>query len=180
MQNTSQIENNAKWLGFYKTSKDASLPHLVKWNIMYILVVTIWAVVLVRQFNYRLSRGKPTTRAFFMFPKITKLDADKNVRSCIKYLFNYGFFKFGVEVSSESCETWCKLSIADLSDGNCGSHRIQDGHVLHHLQRLALYPVCDEKKDNCEDLELLHGVHCLVAYHTIYNGSRFTSYFVHS
>ncbi|CAH1368339.1 unnamed protein product [Tenebrio molitor] len=98
MQNTSQIENNAKWLGFYKTSKDASLPHLVKWNIMYILVVTIWAVVLVRQFNYRLSRGKPTTRAFFMFPKITKLDADKNVRSCIKYLFNYGFFKFGVEI----------------------------------------------------------------------------------
>ncbi|XP_064212897.1 piezo-type mechanosensitive ion channel component isoform X19 [Tribolium castaneum] len=98
MQNNSKIANNAKWLGFYKTSKDASLPHLVKWNIMYILVVTLWAVILVRQFNYRVSRGKPTTRAFFMFPKITRWDADKSTSNCIKYLFNYGFFKFGVEI----------------------------------------------------------------------------------
>ncbi|XP_044268088.1 piezo-type mechanosensitive ion channel component-like isoform X7 [Tribolium madens] len=98
MQNNSKIENNAKWLGFYKTSKNENLPRLVQWNIMYILVVTIWAVILVRQFNYRASRGKPTTRAFFMFPKITRWDADKNLRNCIKYLFNYGFFKFGVEI----------------------------------------------------------------------------------
>ncbi|RZC37773.1 piezo-type mechanosensitive ion channel component 2 [Asbolus verrucosus] len=96
--NKTEVQNNTKWLGFYKVHKDTTLPHLVKWNIIYILVVTLWAVVLVRQFNYRVSRGKPTVRAFFMFPKITRNDADKNLSNCIKYLFNYGFYKFGVEI----------------------------------------------------------------------------------
>lgn len=62
--------------------------------------MTLWSVILIRQFNYKVSRGKPTTRAFFMFPRVTKIDADKNLGSLIKYLFNYGFYKFGVEVRS--------------------------------------------------------------------------------
>lgn len=90
--------NTAEWLGFNKTDASHSLPLLVKWNIIYILTVTLWAVVLVRQFNYRLSRGKPTTRPYFMFPKIKRTDADKNLKNCLKYLLNYGFYKFGVEV----------------------------------------------------------------------------------
>nr|CAI5853646.1 unnamed protein product [Callosobruchus analis] len=89
-------KNNAPWFGFEKGS---SLPSLVKWNITYILVVTLWAVILVRQYNYRLSRGRPTTRAFFMFPNIKRTDADTNLRNCLKYLANYGYYKFGVEIS---------------------------------------------------------------------------------
>ncbi|VEN64252.1 unnamed protein product, partial [Callosobruchus maculatus] len=89
-------KNNAPWFGFEKGS---SLPSLVKWNIIYILVVTSWAVISVRQYNYRLSRGRPTTRAFFMFPNIKRMDADTNLRSCLKYLANYGYYKFGVEIS---------------------------------------------------------------------------------
>lgn len=91
--------NNAEWLGFHKTDKDHSLPALVKWNIIYIVVVTLWAVVLVRQFNFRVSKGKPTTRPYFMFPKIKRSDADKNLKNCLKYLFNFAFYKFGIEVS---------------------------------------------------------------------------------
>ncbi|KAK5645923.1 hypothetical protein RI129_004387 [Pyrocoelia pectoralis] len=33
-----------------------------------------------------------------MFPKINRSDADKTVLKCIKYLFNYGFYKFGFEI----------------------------------------------------------------------------------
>nr|CAH7742356.1 unnamed protein product [Callosobruchus chinensis] len=80
-------------------TKGSSLPSLVKWNIIYILVVTLWAVILVRQYNYRLSRGRPTTRAFFMFPNVKRTDADTNLRNCLKYLANYGYYKFGVEIS---------------------------------------------------------------------------------
>lgn len=90
--------NSAEWLGFNKTDKQNGLPHLVKWNIVYILCVTLWSVVLVRQFNFRVSRGKPTTRPYFMFPRIRRPDADKNIKSCLKYLLNFGFYKFGVEV----------------------------------------------------------------------------------
>lgn len=34
-----------------------------------------------------------------MFPDITRSDADKDMIHYIEYLFNYGFYKFGVEVS---------------------------------------------------------------------------------
>lgn len=94
--NDSYIANNAHWFGFTKTN---AVPRLVKWNIAYILVVTLWAVILIRQHYYRISRGRPTTRAFFMFPKVTRADADKNLKTCLKYLINYGFYKFGFEIS---------------------------------------------------------------------------------
>lgn len=94
------IVNNSPWLGFVKTDEiNKSLVSLVRWNIIYIIVVTLWSVIIVRQYNHRVSRGRPTTRAFFMFPNITRLDADKNMENCFKYLANYGFYKFGVEVS---------------------------------------------------------------------------------
>lgn len=97
------VINNAPWLGFLKTDEvNRSVPSLVKWNIIYIIVVTSWSIVLVRQYNYRASRGRPTTRAFFMFPNITRHDADKDLEHCLKYLANYGFYKFGLEVSLNS------------------------------------------------------------------------------
>lgn len=92
--------NVAQWLGFMKTSDEISLPYLVRWNIVYILTVTLWSVVLIRQYNYRVARGKPTNRPFFIFPRIKRSDADKNLINCVKYLVDYGYYKFGVEVSS--------------------------------------------------------------------------------
>lgn len=104
-ENHSVVENNAKWFGFAKAEDDENkvdsdtLPHLIRWNIIYILFVTLWSVILVRQFNYRASRGKPTTRAFFLFPRVNRAEADRDLKTCLKYLANYGFYKFGVEVS---------------------------------------------------------------------------------
>lgn len=34
-----------------------------------------------------------------MFPNITRRDADTNLENFFKYTANYGFYKFGVEVS---------------------------------------------------------------------------------
>lgn len=90
--------NNADWLGFRKTVYGRDLPRLVQWNIAYVLAVTLYTVVLVRQFNYKVSMGKPTTRLFFMFSGITRREGDKNLRNALKYLCNYGYYKFGVEV----------------------------------------------------------------------------------
>ncbi|CAH1098787.1 unnamed protein product [Psylliodes chrysocephalus] len=92
--------NNGPWLGFKKLEQtNENLPELVKWNIIFIVVMTLWKVVEVRQFNYRLSRGRSTSRRFFMFPKTTREDADKSLGDFFKYLANYGFYKFGLEVS---------------------------------------------------------------------------------
>lgn len=94
--------NTAEWLGFYKTNEENSLPHLVRWNIIYILTITLWAVVKIRQFNFRVSNGKPISRPYFLFPSIKRSDADKNLKNCFKYLMNFAFYKFGVEVSEKT------------------------------------------------------------------------------
>ncbi|XP_028128459.1 piezo-type mechanosensitive ion channel component isoform X5 [Diabrotica virgifera virgifera] len=92
--------NNGPWLGFGKLSEiDQNLPGIVRWNIIFIVIMTLWKVVEVRQFNYRLSRDRSTERRFFMFPRITRDDADKDLRHFAKYMANYGFYKFGVEIS---------------------------------------------------------------------------------
>lgn len=43
--------------------------------------------------------GKSIARPKILFPRITRNDADKNISHLVKYLFNFAFFKFGVEVT---------------------------------------------------------------------------------
>lgn len=62
-------------------------------------MVTLWSVIIVRQYNHRISKGQPPTRAYFVFPNITRDVAEKSLRNFVKYLANYMFFKFGVELS---------------------------------------------------------------------------------
>jgi hypothetical protein len=33
-----------------------------------------------------------------MFPDIQRCHADQDLQTCLKYLLNYGFYKFGIEV----------------------------------------------------------------------------------
>jgi len=56
------------------------------------------AVVRVRQIQKRHSNGEPISRPHIMFPNIQRCHADQDLRNCFKYLLNYGFYKFGVEV----------------------------------------------------------------------------------
>lgn len=43
--------------------------------------------------------GKPIPRPKMLFPEITRNDADKDISHLVKYLLNYAFYKFGVEVT---------------------------------------------------------------------------------
>lgn len=90
--------NTADWLGFRKTSADETLFQLVVWDLLFIIAVTFFSFVLVRQQGKRIGRGNPTARAFFMFPHVKRSDADKDLVFFLKYMANYGFYKFGVEV----------------------------------------------------------------------------------
>lgn len=47
----------------------------------------------------RFSEGKPLERPKVLFADVSRDDADKSVLLLIKYLFNYGFYKFGIEVT---------------------------------------------------------------------------------
>lgn len=47
----------------------------------------------------RFLSGKSIARPKVLFPRITRNDVDTNISHLIKYLFNFAFYKFGVEVT---------------------------------------------------------------------------------
>lgn len=55
----------------------------------------------MRQKRNRFLSGKPT-RPKVLFPRITRQDADKDVLSMLKYMANFVFYKFGIEVNLTS------------------------------------------------------------------------------
>ncbi|CAG2055147.1 unnamed protein product, partial [Timema podura] len=63
-----------------------------------LVVTTLFALVEVVQLFKRHRDGVVLTRPSVLFPQITRVHADNGVESCLKYLINYGFYKFGVEI----------------------------------------------------------------------------------
>lgn len=49
--------------------------------------------------DYRFLSGKSIARPKVLFPRVTRNDADRDISYLIKYLFNFAFYKFGVEVT---------------------------------------------------------------------------------
>lgn len=48
---------------------------------------------------FRFMKGESSERPENLFPEITREDADKNIESLLKYLHNYVFYKFGMEIT---------------------------------------------------------------------------------
>ncbi|XP_039764794.1 piezo-type mechanosensitive ion channel component isoform X2 [Pararge aegeria] len=91
--------NDAEWIGFRKATSAKPLVVLLKGYIGLIAVFTFYSLVTYRQKNIRALGLLPNNKEKLMFPNITRKEADKDMIHCIKYLVNYGFYKFGVEIS---------------------------------------------------------------------------------
>lgn len=102
-ENDNMTYNTAKWIGFEKTGSDSSLVSLLSGYIAIILIVTFHAVVLTRQNYQRHLKGRSLVRPLIMFPGITFVHAEKNLINCIKYLINYKFYRFGIELCLIAC-----------------------------------------------------------------------------
>ncbi|XP_057329611.1 piezo-type mechanosensitive ion channel component isoform X5 [Microplitis mediator] len=89
--NANKLPNNDK------PSEQEMLAYLLKGYIGIVLVTTLRAIITVRQTFYRHGRGESSETPEVMFPKIKRADADRGIAECLKFLLNYGFYKFGVE-----------------------------------------------------------------------------------
>ncbi|XP_020715968.1 piezo-type mechanosensitive ion channel component isoform X2 [Ceratitis capitata] len=93
--------NSALWFGLQKADDTTNgLIGLIKMYIIYMIVVTLHAVVSLRQFQMRAMKGnehKADTKV--LFPSTDRAKAETNLKSMIQYLFNYGFYKFGQEIT---------------------------------------------------------------------------------
>lgn len=92
------VDNNAEWVGFNKAKGDITLTHLIKPYLYYIVLVCVHAVIVLRQTIKRIKLGKSPQTPSVVFKKIKRSDADKDIPHLLKYLVNYGFYKFGIEV----------------------------------------------------------------------------------
>lgn len=63
-----------------------------------VFVITLHRVVITRQKYKRHLKGRPLAKPLRMFPGITFKDVDTDIPHCLKYLLNFGFYRFGVEV----------------------------------------------------------------------------------
>ncbi|XP_061515011.1 piezo-type mechanosensitive ion channel component isoform X17 [Anopheles gambiae] len=98
--NTTLMDmNNAKWIGMRKTGSGETLSDLLRPYLVYILLVTVHQVIILRQTIHRMRLGRSPKTPSLMFPNIVRADADKDIPRMIKYLFNYGYYKFGIEIS---------------------------------------------------------------------------------
>ncbi|XP_031619369.1 piezo-type mechanosensitive ion channel component isoform X2 [Contarinia nasturtii] len=102
--NTTFVVNNpnnntANWVGFNKLVHGQTLMQLLSGYIVYIVALTIYNLILLHQQRKRFLSGKSIARPKVLFPRITRNDADKDISHLIKYLFNFAFYKFGVEVT---------------------------------------------------------------------------------
>ncbi|XP_054011749.1 piezo-type mechanosensitive ion channel component isoform X2 [Hylaeus anthracinus] len=91
------VYNIAEWFGMRK-AEPGQLAMLLKGYIGIIVATTVRKIIRIRQCFYRQEKGEPLDTPQVMFPSITRADADKGLRECLKFLFNYGFYKFGVEL----------------------------------------------------------------------------------
>lgn len=92
------IVNNAEWVGFSKTATGSSLPGLLKMYIVYIVMVTVDVIIRLRQRIARMLKGLSNDRPTVLFPAVTRHDAERDLYHMVKYLANYGFYKFGIEI----------------------------------------------------------------------------------
>ncbi|XP_055299200.1 piezo-type mechanosensitive ion channel component isoform X31 [Sitodiplosis mosellana] len=91
--------NTANWVGFNKLVAGQTLMQLLSGYIVYIVALTAYNLILLYQQRKRFLSGRSIARPKVLFPRITRSDADKDISHLVKYLLNFAFYKFGVEVT---------------------------------------------------------------------------------
>lgn len=66
---------------------------------MVTLTLTIYQVICVRQRIHLIRNELPELPVGIILPNVTRADAEKNFTGLLKYLVNFGFYKFGIEIT---------------------------------------------------------------------------------
>lgn len=92
----TEININLKgWFGFsYGPLFSNIWPYF-----LYIILITLNAGLIRRQQKMRQRMNKPQKTPYIVFENISRADADKSIVDLLKFLVNYCFYKFGVELT---------------------------------------------------------------------------------
>jgi piezo-type mechanosensitive ion channel component 1/2 len=95
---TKEVTNDAAWIGFKKQTDKMTLVALIRPYLLYIVLVSVHSFIILYQTIRRIKQNKPPRTPTIVFRNVRRADADKDIPHLLKYLTNYGFYKFGVEM----------------------------------------------------------------------------------
>ena len=84
------------WVGFRKVP---DIAFELRVYISVILIVTLRAIIVTRHRFF--AEGAPANqqpKIGIVFPAVTVKELDNGLVSCMQYLWNYGFYRFGLEI----------------------------------------------------------------------------------
>lgn len=90
--------NTVNWLGLYKAGS-GEFSAMIDGYMKYLLFVTLYTYICLRLKRQRFQTGQPMTRPKILFPSVTRDLADKCLGNMLKYLANFVFYKFGIELT---------------------------------------------------------------------------------
>lgn len=94
--NSSEDTDYRTYLGFEEVTY--IFPYIGKY-LFILLIIIVHSVVTLRQRIHRQRFGLPQNPSSLLFMGIDRKSADKGFIDSVKFLLNYGFYKFGVEVT---------------------------------------------------------------------------------
>ncbi|VEN44290.1 unnamed protein product [Callosobruchus maculatus] len=92
--------NSAEWLGFTKIEPGkTSLFMRLLWQTMFVAASAFKNIVFSRQRIVRKQHGLDPKRPQVMFAEVTYREADISLTTFMKYVLNYGYYRFGYEIT---------------------------------------------------------------------------------
>ncbi|KAL5021686.1 hypothetical protein ScPMuIL_000841 [Solemya velum] len=87
--------DNALWTGLEKTT---DIAYYVRNYIAILIVIALESIIRYRQRQYFDQLGVKRPNTGVIFPQINRNDADRGLRTCVMFLSNFFFCKFGLEL----------------------------------------------------------------------------------
>lgn len=97
-KNITEIKINFNLKGWFGFTFGPVFPIILPY-FLYIILITLNTGLIRRQQKIRQSLNKSLKTPYIVFKNISRADADKSIANLIKFLVNYCFYKFGIELT---------------------------------------------------------------------------------
>ncbi|CAA92444.3 Piezo-type mechanosensitive ion channel component 1 [Caenorhabditis elegans] len=88
-----------EWFGLKKEVEGTEPIYMLFGVIVSIIALAFQSIVIYRQRHYRASLGLPESMRAKVFPDFHHSHFDRSLKNAIQFLIDYGFYKFGLEIT---------------------------------------------------------------------------------
>ncbi|XP_038069758.1 piezo-type mechanosensitive ion channel component 1-like isoform X2 [Patiria miniata] len=94
----TEIEDNFSYLEWFGLEQTNTFPAYIIGYVFIILMMLLWYIAQLRQEHYRNINDLEKPKQRVIFEEVKREQADEGLVNCIKFLANYCFYKYGLEM----------------------------------------------------------------------------------